>query len=474
MLNNLFTFLNQLNKEGQNIFLSISFLTLLSGTLVGISFMFLSDSIDNPAILILTALAIPLAYLLVVKFSEVSFALFLLAGFYKGDPRLEFLPQFLDLTVLFGLLSVAGIFYALIKKGESLSFPPKNIFLTYGLLVFMGLISLTYTSAPTYGTEKFLRFVTITSLAFLSPFTLFKTAESIKRFFVIFILLASSMLLDLFLQGISPVDFYFRTAFGSDYLALARIQGIAFIFVFFYFLLSSKSLAVKLINLALIFPLLFGIYISGGRAPALALSITLVVTMVLVFLASFGRQHRASQALVKRDFKIIGSILIIIFLGISLLAYFSDYFSTFIHRTILLIERSEESSPERVDMYTQALRTFLSFPYFLSGTGIGGFTVSYAGFDDKRGIYPHNIFLEMASELGFLGLLAIFLLIFWSLKDGFSLFKRNQDSNSTYLSLTLLALFIFLLLNSLVSGDINDNRILFASMALIQVGKKIL
>src|SRR4030066_74592 len=407
MLNNLFTFLNQLNKEGQNIFLSISFLTLLSGTLVGISFMFLSDSIDNPAILILTALAIPLAYLLVVKFSEVSFALFLLAGFYKGDPRLEFLPQFLDLTVLFGLLSVAGIFYALIKKGESLSFPPKNIFLTYGLLVFMGLISLTYTSAPTYGTEKFLRFVTITSLAFLSPFTLFKTAESIKRFFVIF-------------------------------------------------------------------PLLFGIYISGGRAPALALSITLVVTMVLVFLASFGRQHRASQALVKRDFKIIGSILLIIFLGVSLLAYFSDYFSTFIHRTILLIERSEESSPERVDMYTQALRTFLSFPYFLSGTGIGGFIVSYAGFDDKRGIYPHNIFLEMASELGVLGLFAIFLLIFWSLKDGFSLFKRNQDSNSTYLSLTLLALFIFLLLNSLVSGDINDNRILFASMALIQVGKKIL
>ena len=441
---------------------------------MGISFMFLSDSIDNPAILILTALAIPLAYLLVVKFPEVSFALFLSAGFYKGDPRLEFLPQFLDLTVLFGLLSVAGIFYALIKKRESLNFPPKKVFLSYSLLTLLALISLSYTSASIYGTEKFLRFITLTSLAFLLPFSLFRTAESIKRFFAIFILLAGAMLLDLLLQGISPVDFYFRTAFGSNYLALARIQGIAFIFVFFYFLMSSKSPAIKLFNLALIFPLLFGIYISGGRAPALAMSVTLVVTMVLVFLASFGRQHRVSQALVKRDFKIIGSILLIIFLGISLLAYFSDYFGTFLHRTLLLMERGEESGMERVDMYTQALRIFLSFPNFLSGTGIGGFTVQYASFDDKRGLYPHNIFLEMAAELGFLGLLAIFLLIFWSFKDGFSLFKRKQESSSTYLSLTLLALFIFLLLNSLVSGDINDNRILFTSMALIQVGKNIL
>lgn len=441
---------------------------------MGISFMFLSDSIDNPAILILTALAIPLAYLLVVKFPEVSFALFLLAGFYKGDPRLEFLPEFLDLTVLFGLLSVAGIIYALVKKGNSLGFPPKKVFLSYALLVLLALISLGYTSASTYGTEKFLRLASLTSLAFLLPFSLFKTAESTKRFFAIFILLAGSMLLDLLLQGISPVEFYFRTAFGSNYLALARIQGIAFIFVFFYFLLSSKSWLAKLFNLALIFPLLFGIYISGGRAPALAMSVTLVITMILVFLASFGRKHRVSTGSVKRDFKIIGSILLIILLGVSLLVYFSDYFSTFLHRTLLLMERSEESGAERVDMYSQALKIFLSFPYFLSGTGIGGFTVQYAGFDDKRGIYPHNIFLEMASELGFLGLLAIFLLVFWSFRDGFSLFKRNQDSGSTYLSLTLLALFIFLLLNSLVSGDINDNRILFTSMALIQVGKKIL
>lgn len=94
MPNNLFTFQNRLNKAGQNVIFSISFLILLGGILVGISFMFLSDSIDNPAILILTALAIPLAYLLVVKFPEVSFALFLLAGFYKGDPGWNFCRSF--------------------------------------------------------------------------------------------------------------------------------------------------------------------------------------------------------------------------------------------------------------------------------------------------------------------------------------------------------------------------------------------
>jgi hypothetical protein len=113
------------------------------------------------------------------------------------------------------------------------------------MIIILGFISLPYTPAPLYGTDKLLRFLTITSTALFLPFFLFQSEKAIRRFFIMFIILAISMVIDIFSKGLKPNEIYFVTAFGSNYLALGRILGMAIIIVFFLFCIFSKKFSFK-------------------------------------------------------------------------------------------------------------------------------------------------------------------------------------------------------------------------------------
>lgn len=176
----------------------------------------------------------------------------------------------------------------------------------------------------------------------------------------------------------------------------------------------------------------------------------------------------------KTDFKILGMIVGLIIITIGLLVIYSDYFVTVYYRMRLLEEGGGNSALERARRFRVAIETMLTFPHFLTGLGIGGFSVYYAGIDDWRGAYPHNIFLELGSELGILGLIAIVLFIYWSFSAVLSFLKESKaiQSNRVYLGITLFALLVFMVINSSVSGDINDNRFLFTWMGLIFTQKE--
>lgn len=51
-------------------------------------------------------------------------------------------------------------------------------------------------------------------------------------------------------------------------------------------------------------------------------------------------------------------------------------------------------------------------PSGLIGLGIGGFGMYYFHYDANRGWFPHNILLEVGSELGLVGLAAFVLLCY--------------------------------------------------------------
>jgi O-antigen ligase len=73
--------------------------------------------------------------------------------------------------------------------------------------------------------------------------------------------------------------------------------------------------------------------------------------------------------------------------------------------------------------------------------------------------YPHNIFLEIGTEGGWL-VLAFFAWIV------FKAFKRARMSSITLEGQLIFALLSFFILNALVSGDLNDNRLLFVTLSL--------
>jgi len=106
----------------------------------------------------------------------------------------------------------------------------------------------------------------------------------------------------------------------------------------------------------------------------------------------------------------------------------------------------------RLPLYRAALDAFLQNPALGAGTG------SYAWLAPAPGVlYPHNLFLEAAVELGLPGLGLAMLLVFVPLARLALWKKRAEDGALTG------ALLVFCLVNAMLSGDIPGNFPLWLS-----------
>lgn len=84
--------------------------------------------------------------------------------------------------------------------------------------------------------------------------------------------------------------------------------------------------------------------------------------------------------------------------------------------------------------------------------------------DDFRD-YPHNLFIEVMVELGGIGLLLLALLIGITIRYAILILKSAQSERW----IVLVMIFIAMLFNVTVSGDIPDNRAFFAVIGLLPV-----
>ena len=87
--------------------------------------------------------------------------------------------------------------------------------------------------------------------------------------------------------------------------------------------------------------------------------------------------------------------------------------------------------------------------------------------------YPHNLLLEVACEYGIQTLLLLLLLLLFVLNLSYKkMIKFQNDKTSLYPLLFYLLLFFFL--NSLVSGMLNDSRLLFVIISFIIIPKPLI
>jgi len=116
---------------------------------------------------------------------------------------------------------------------------------------------------------------------------------------------------------------------------------------------------------------------------------------------------------------------------------------------------------ERLRNAEVALKLFYEHP--IIGVGIGGFSIFSEKIKREMGRfkYPHNIILEIASELGFIGLILFITMLVFAISKLFYLRKKYKCSKLCVLPDLLISLIIFSFLASLTSGDIN-NIALFA------------
>jgi O-antigen ligase len=407
-----------------------------------------------PAKFAVFAVAAVLCILLMAKYPEIMLALFINAGELKNDPRFQ-LP-FIDLTVLLGLLTILSVLWAIRQGRIKLTLPPMKMYAPFLAICLLAAVSLMYTNAVGEGTDKLFRFAIIAGLIFFAAFYLLGDKRRVRNFMIFYIIYALIIAVDILLHNPRPGEEVVTASLTSNYLMTGATMAEAFMMVFLYFFMVDKSLIRRGLYLLVITPVtLYILMITGGRGPFLALVLTMV--LILVLTGPNVYRHRIR-------FWVIGLLAVA---GIYLMLDY-ETFSRMTSRLMLLDEGGGRSAMERVYMAKAALEVMGTMPYFLTGLGIGGFSLYYHGLDERGGmyLYPHNILLELGSELGIFGLIAGVLLFYWCFDRAYSLVKRAIRDNY-YMAITMFSLFLFTLFNALKSGDINDHKLLYALIGAI-------
>ncbi len=404
-------------------------LALLSGAaLSGLTVTF------APAVLALV-LGLPALLLLVVSFCETTLVLFLTAGVYKQD---SFLVQYMpiDTTVCLGLLLLLATGIAVCRR--PIHFPKAMWLLAPTFLVILVGLGL---GPGEYGLEKGQRFLTLTLLVIVSSVILLGERRALERFLGSLALMA--VLLTLYAaQSPENTSMGRLTVQGSSPIAFARIATLSLAFGWlrlhfarrpFEFVASIAILAVSS----------YGVLAAGSRGPL----ISLILSMVLISLVTASHHGRSVLSM---------RLLLILTVLVILTVALANIPSLPLYRFQLLLSGDKGASIlSRGILFATAWQLMLAHPL---GLGVGGFA-KHAILDLR---YPHNLFLEVGSELGWLPLAALLVLIGCSLRQLVGLLRAEYSWTTLFLAIVVLTA----LLNSMVSGDLNDNRLLFCVLLL--------
>ena len=386
-------------------------------------------------------------------FPTLLFALFITVSKFKGDPRLASLIPF-DLTVALALSVYVIILFRL--REHNWSVLPREMFL-YIPFVFVMLVSVIYTPLPYAGIEKTARFVLLTGLAIIAPIFILSTPGSMSRFLraiaTIYFMLALESLSAL--GSTETLNDERLIAAGGLTIELGVAAATAIIIIIFLILPNLQGRGTSphyywkkaglYCALTILILALLG---SGARSATLAASVCLLLNILFWF-------RRAIS-----DYFVLAVAVIISFFFVKLPENSFDYLATLIH--------SDTSSLLNWRGHLMHRGIDLTVEYPLTGVGIGGFPYYGNGFTPAPWFlynWPHNVVLEISSEMGLVNALIACLLIFAAFKETARqlLDKAFEHKN---LSRTVLGLLILGFITFMNTGDINDNRSMWLYMTL--------
>jgi O-antigen ligase len=393
-----------------------------------------------------------------------SFELVFTLFFYSNVVKLLIPKLPVDETVLFAGLSAAIGFYVILRQGIYLRALP--IITAALLLIGWAAMSMGWTPS---------RILAPRTLSYLFTFNLWCVvaggliiAPSRERTirFLTFVLLLSLLVAvyGLFIYFVfGSFRFYSGFAgFGRMYLnwgyAAANGAIIAFPMVIFSRTMSHRQLvAAGAFAICAAFLL-----VGSGRGPLLSLLFACCIAI-----AAGLPQITRGRIDVPR-WQVIALFCLIAAGGyVAHLAMSGTSIATF-HRFEKLFDQVDNSEiirgPNRFSYYAAAVRFWLDAP--IVGHGIASFSNLFAGLE-REGTQPHNIFLEMLSDLGLIGL-GLLLLFFWS---GLRLVTREQLRHDPLL-LCVLMLLAGRFVAAMVSADISGQQALFLWLGLMAVRPK--
>jgi len=388
---------------------------------------------------------------------ETILVMFLFAGVYKGDPRFAWLP--FDITAAFFALSVLTGAFLLWNNGFVLVRYSAHVLWLYGAFTAWALITLAWTPGHDYAQDKALFLCTLVFWP-LAAGALIIAPHPVRwrRFFLVLLLfsgwIALESLLYFAINTLAGTRFAFVHALSGTYLSLGRVIGPGLLVITAVVLFVRTRWWLRLLLATLAVGYLGVLMVLGGRTP-------LVAAVLSGCILLFGLRPRLGRT----PMQLLGQFILVV-IGIAALGALVGYLAgTDLHelpaslkRLMLLFEGTIPAN-RRFEHYALTFIHLDNNPWL--GQGLGSWPV-VVGIGDYRA-YPHNILLEIWFELGLVGLALFSALTALALA---ALGPLRRLRTSPY-ALLALALFVNALLNAMVSGDLNDNRPVFAMLGLL-------
>ena len=422
-----------------------SFLSELAifGLAVAASFAFFA--VDLTPKLLLALILGAAAVVVMLLYPEFALALYVVVGDVKGDERIASL-HFVDLTLVLGAILLAGMALNLLRGKRVLPMPPA--FFLYIALVALMIASLAYTPVFEAGLEKLGRFLTVTGVVIVAPFFVLGTPHALKRFLAGYAAAAFAICT----YSLTQLGGSDRLVTPSNFtIGLGHI-ACALILLLWFALMPRWSFAKRLVVYPFLAVPAVALIGSGSRGPLIALVLALVVSLfffrrLLVDAACLGTLGLLALPLVR--------------IPEASMAYLG---------TLIRSPNAGAFLSFRGELMGSAWKLLEQHP--LIGAGIQGFRY----YSPNAGLYnwPHNIFVEIACELGIPAALIACAIFGCAARE---CLRQLTDALSPYTALSQVAAALLFvgIVNASNTGDINSARStwLFVSLVFVVRGFRI-
>lgn len=260
-------------------------------------------------------------------------------------------------------------------------------------------------------------------------------------------IVAISALTSILLLLIGKPDIAGRsTLMGINPISTGRVAGIGVLIAFVYLLSVPQKSRFKVVALiCMAIPCAIATALTGSRGPLVAV----IAGVVIALIAGWKRKPKQSF------------IVLLIFLGAG------AYLNTLSFENSDLRITSTDSTGRDV-LFEAAFAAMVKNPI---GIGWGNFHELLPG---QRGVnsytlYPHNIFLEVGVEGGWFALSVFTILAIVALKKTF-----NSAQSGSSVSMFLLAMLVFSLVNACFSSDLVGNRLMWLLIGLSLIAPRLI